>query len=196
VFEKLYITASVKIAQEILPHLKKAFLFVSTSPTGNAFKQAVLYELQNNPVSLEINQVATLKEYAALLAQLNKTYSSQEVIIIPLVERLKTDRTTFDLLEVVDFTLSHNRLPEIGGTLSMVERGCLGAAALDFKEMGRQAGEKVVLVLKGTPPGNIPIEDARGYKIVINLKRAKELGIKIPFEFLISADIILGGEVF
>ncbi len=194
VFEKLYIAASVRIAQEILPNFRKAFLFVSNSPTGMAIRESALYEMKKHPVPLQIREVKDLKDYQDQLALLNGVYSPRQAFIMPIVDRLKGLDRMLNLLEVVDFTLAHNHLPEIGGTLNMVKRGCLGAAVVDFEEMGKQAGEKAVLILKGTPPGNIPIEDARGYKIVINLKRAEELGLKIPFEFLLSADLILGGD--
>jgi len=196
VFERLYFTASVRIVQEILPQLKKVILITSASPTGQAIKEAAMYELKNFPISipLEIKIVRTLKECKALLDSLNKDYSSKEVAIIPLVDQCLSEEKILTLLETTEFILRHNHLPEVGGPLAIAKIGCLGGAMVDLEEMGKQAGEKAVLILQGRPPGEIPIEDTRGYKVVINFKRATELGIALPFNFLLSADVILGGR--
>jgi len=56
--------------------------------------------------------------------------------------------------------------------------------------MGRQAGIMVASILNGTSPADIPIEDAQRYAFVFNLKRAKELGMVIPNDILMAADVI------
>jgi putative tryptophan/tyrosine transport system substrate-binding protein len=43
-------------------------------------------------------------------------------------------------------------------------------------------------ILKGMPPGELPAEQSRDYKVIINLKTAKELGITIPASLLVRAD--------
>ncbi len=56
--------------------------------------------------------------------------------------------------------------------------------------MGRQAGAMVAAVLNGTSPGDIPVEEAERYALVFNLKRAKELGMEIPADILMAADVV------
>ena len=57
--------------------------------------------------------------------------------------------------------------------------------------MARLSARFVDKILKGTPPGDLAAEYAMDYKVVINLKTAKELGITISPTLLARADEII-----
>jgi len=44
--------------------------------------------------------------------------------------------------------------------------------------------------MKETSPGDIPIEEAERYALVFNLRRARELGMEIPIDILMAADVV------
>jgi len=46
-------------------------------------------------------------------------------------------------------------------------------------------------ILKGTPPGGLSAEQATEFKLTVNLKAAKELGITIPATILVRADDVI-----
>jgi putative ABC transport system substrate-binding protein len=46
-------------------------------------------------------------------------------------------------------------------------------------------------ILKGTKPGEIPVEIPMKYEIAINLKTAKALGIRIPDTFLARVNLVI-----
>ena len=46
-------------------------------------------------------------------------------------------------------------------------------------------------ILKGIPPGNLAAEQPSEYKVIINLKTAKELGITVPPQLLARADEVI-----
>ena len=72
-----------------------------------------------------------------------------------------------------------------------VERGALASYGPDHYHSGRQAARLVDKILKGANPAEIPVEVNTKIELVINLKVAKTLGLKIPAEVLFRADKVI-----
>ena len=72
-----------------------------------------------------------------------------------------------------------HRLPSIGpGDVALA--GGLMSYGVDFPGMWYRAATFVDKIFKGTKPGDIPIEQATRFEMIVNMKTAKALGIKIP----------------
>jgi len=46
-------------------------------------------------------------------------------------------------------------------------------------------------ILKGTPPGTLPVEQSARYELLVNLKTAKALGLPIPPAVMLAADEVI-----
>jgi putative ABC transport system substrate-binding protein len=61
----------------------------------------------------------------------------------------------------------------------------------DLNDLSRRSAAYIDKILKGTKPGELPVEQASKYQLVINLKTAKALGITLPPSLLATADEVI-----
>ena len=61
----------------------------------------------------------------------------------------------------------------------------------DYAELHRYAAAAVAKVFAGTPPGEIPFYQAQRFEVVLNLKVANEIGVKLPTSLLVRADEVI-----
>jgi ABC-type uncharacterized transport system substrate-binding protein len=83
-----------------------------------------------------------------------------------------------------------NHLPSIGA-LAIPAAGGLLAYGVTFSDMFYRAATFVHKILRGEKPGEIPIEQATKFGLVINLKTAKSLGVEIPPGLLARVDEVI-----
>jgi putative ABC transport system substrate-binding protein len=63
---------------------------------------------------------------------------------------------------------------------------------LNVPALLRRAAELLDKILRGTKPADIPVEQPTTFRLVVNLKTAKALGLTIPESFLLRADTVAG----
>jgi putative tryptophan/tyrosine transport system substrate-binding protein len=92
--------------------------------------------------------------------------------------------------QIVDL-VAKSRLPAIYGDALFVEDGGLMAYGPSVADLYRRAATLVAKVLRGTTPGDIPVEQPTHLKLIINLKTAQALGLTLPPSFLFRADEVI-----
>src|SRR6478672_5780369 len=83
------------------------------------------------------------------------------------------------------------RLPAVYPNRFFVTVGALISYGPDYVDQYRQAAGYVDRILKGEKPADLPVQAATKYKLVINFKTAKELGLDVPATVLARADEVL-----
>jgi putative ABC transport system substrate-binding protein len=84
-----------------------------------------------------------------------------------------------------------NRLPSVYASPEYAQAGGLIAYGADLADGFRKAPAYVDRILKGARPGDLPIEQSTKFKLVVNVKTAKALGLTIPPVVLTRADEII-----
>ena len=83
------------------------------------------------------------------------------------------------------------RIPAIYAHREHVELGGLMAYSFDLEELFRGSARQVAEILKGANPGDMPFREATKFQLVINVKAAKALGLKMPSALLLRADEVI-----
>lgn len=92
--------------------------------------------------------------------------------------------------EIVALAARH-RIPAIYQQPRFVRDGGLVSYSDDLVDQNYRAATQVAKILKGAKPADIPVERAIKFKLVVNLKTATALRIKIPESILARADEVI-----
>jgi len=80
------------------------------------------------------------------------------------------------------------RLPAVYGYREHVDEGGLISYGVDLRDCFQHSASYVRKILKGTPPGDLPVEFPTKLELVVNLKTAKALGLTVSPTLLARAD--------
>lgn len=101
-----------------------------------------------------------------------------------------TPEVYFQRQQIADFSLKA-RLPGIYPFAEFVEAGGLISYGWRNSDVPRRTANYVDKILKGAKPADLPVEQPTEFDLVINLKTAKALGLKVPASLLVRADRVI-----
>ena len=86
---------------------------------------------------------------------------------------------------------ARHRLPAVYPFQYFARGGGLASYGVDNHDLFRRAASYVDRVLRGENPGDLPIQQATKFELVINLKTAKALGLDVPVTLLARTDDVI-----
>ncbi|MBI4169201.1 MAG: ABC transporter substrate-binding protein [Acidobacteria bacterium] len=83
------------------------------------------------------------------------------------------------------------RLPTIFHQTNLVAKGGLASYGTSFRQVGRMSAKYVQRILAGTHPKDLPVESYDKIELALNLRTAREIGLRIPPSVRIRADTVI-----
>jgi len=173
----------LEFLKEVMPRLKSvAVLFYVPNPYNEVFFREM--ELAAKQMKVELHQftIKGIEELPSAFAAMAK--KRVEAAVIGEVPLLNTNGGAIAALAIA------HRLPASGYTNFARDGGLLGYGA-NRPLVYARAANFVDKILKGAKPGDLPIERATKFDLIVNLKTAKALGVNIPPQLLLRADKVI-----
>jgi putative ABC transport system substrate-binding protein len=101
------------------------------------------------------------------------------------------DPLTFRHRKRIHELAMQNKLPTFVPTPEYLDGPGLLAYGPSLRDASRGAARYVDRILKGARPADLPVEQPREYRLVVNLRTAKALGLTVPPSVLARADEII-----
>jgi putative ABC transport system substrate-binding protein len=86
---------------------------------------------------------------------------------------------------------ARNNVPAVYGLSGYVRDGGLLSYGVDPSDSFRRAASYVDRILRGTKPGDLPVQFPVKYEMAVNLKTVKALGLAVPPSILLRADEVV-----
>ena len=173
----------LELLREFVPHLGRLAIMANVDAAGAILErreiQATAHTLGLEVANLEIRQT---DDIAAAIEALKGHADALYVATDPLVF---TNRVRINSLA------QDARLPTIYGGREYVEAGGLMSYGPSYTDLFRRAADYVDKILRGTKPGDIPVEQPTRFELIVNLKTAKALGLNVSPTLLARADEVI-----
>jgi putative ABC transport system substrate-binding protein len=173
----------IEMLREILPGLRTLAIMANV---GNPAPMLEMGEVSNIARTLGLEaatfEIRRAEDIAPAFDALKGRGDALYVCVDPL---LSTNRVRINTLA------QGARLPTMYGLREYVEAGGLVSYGPSIPDQYRRAADYVDKILRGTKPGDIPVEQPTKFDLVINATTAKALGLTIPESFLLRADEVI-----
>jgi ABC-type uncharacterized transport system substrate-binding protein len=183
-FEHQIVGKWVGLLKDIAPG--KNHIAVLVDPQ-NPSQTAYLQELEAVAQTLGVQVKRAAVRNAADIEQVITAFAQQPsggLIVPPSVVAMRHRGLIIDLA-------AQWRLPAVYPYRHFAREGGLVSYGADLHDLYRKAATYVDRILRGTQPGDLPVQLSSKFELVVNLKTAKALGLTIPEPFLLQADEVI-----
>ena len=175
----------LQLIKEIVPGIKRAgYLFSSVHSAGVIALNRKELEAAAAPASISV-QAFEVHEGADLPGAFNAMGDARIDAVV-----INSEPLLNSLAGVIAGLAALKRIPAVGYAAYADAGGLLAYGANRAAVYGR-TGYFLDRIFKGAKPGEMPIEQAAKFDLVVNAKTARVLGVKIPQSLLLRADRVI-----
>jgi putative tryptophan/tyrosine transport system substrate-binding protein len=174
----------LELIRELVPNARRIALLVNPNSVGAAEDERQLEAITNLAAAqLLIINASSVNEINAAFASLLQ--QKADVLLIP------PDGLMSGWREHLVALAAHYAIPTVYFEREFVADGGLISYGTPLRDSYHQAGIYAGRILGGAKPVDLPIVQATKFELVLNLKTAKMLGLKVPQTLLVAADEII-----
>lgn len=175
-----------------VPHLRQLGMLRSTA--SNVVAAAEAKTMREHLATLTADRVELHEAFAATPADLPRALAelrqaSIDALWIPI------DAGIPPQLPALVQLLAGTGLPLLTTAPAALPAGAHVGALIDSRLHGRRAAALALAVLRGRPPGQLPIDRMRSNRVVVNLFAARRAGVDLPLSLLALADELLDPDL-
>jgi putative ABC transport system substrate-binding protein len=175
---------ALELLKEAVPSVRRvAFLANAASPARAPVIKDLRIAAGSLGIQLQLVEAEHPDDFNAVFARI--TRERAEALVVAADSMFIIHRARLAHLA------ARNRLPAMYGIREHAETGGLMSYGPSSIANYRRSAFFVDKILKGVPPGDLPVEQPSEFELVINLKTAKALGLTIPPSLLTRADQVL-----
>jgi putative ABC transport system substrate-binding protein len=172
------------LLREAVPQARRiAALLMPSAPYRDETESEMRKVAAASGIELLVFDAARPEDYPAAFAAM-RAAGAQALIIMA---HANFNRDVVELTRLA----RADGLPTVCEWAQMAHLGCMLGYGPSREELRRRVAYQLAQIFKGTPPGELPIEQPTRYEFAINLNTAKALGIAIPTALLVRADQVI-----
>ena len=176
------VAKQLELLTEVVPKVSRVAVLWNSSNPGNA-RQLRAAEAAVPGIRLQPVGVRDSGELDKAFGAMTRQRADALLVLVDAI--LMAEREKIAALAV------RHHLPAVFGFRTHAEAGGLLAYGANRVELIRQAAVYASKILKGAKPADLPVEQPTKFELLINLKTAQALGLKIPQSVLLRADEII-----
>jgi putative ABC transport system substrate-binding protein len=173
----------LEFARELVPQLRRLAIMFNV---GNAQPVLEMGETQAAARMLGLDVVPLVIQRADDIAPAFQGLKNRADALYVAVDQLMVANRTNILTSALDA-----RMPTIFSTRDFVKGGALMYYGPSYAERFRHAADYVDKILRGTKPGDLPVDQPTKFELVINLTTAKTLGLTVRPSLIAHADEVI-----
>ena len=173
----------LELLRQVVPQLRRLAIMFNAGNSQPALEmrdtQAAAHTLGLEVAPLEIRRAEDIAPaFQSLKTQTDALYVAVDQLVV-------ANRT-----RILTLALGA-RLPTVFSTRDFVKAGAFMSYGPNYSDLFRHSADYVDKILRGTKPGDIPVEQPTKFELVINVTTAKALGLTTPEAFLLRADEVI-----
>jgi ABC-type uncharacterized transport system substrate-binding protein len=175
----------LEVLKEVAPTTSRVALMLN--PDMGSYYTGYLQSVQtvalSNGVQATLAPVRNLDEIDRVISSLGREPGGG-LIVLP------SAPITVHIQQIIDLSARH-RLPAVYPFEQYAAQGGLLAYGVDLADLFRRAASYVDRILKGENPADLPVQMPTKFKLALNVRTAKTLGLDIPATVLARADEVI-----